>query len=309
MYFSCSILNPINLVDANRELPLNYNWRQFDAFTSNEQIVSPYEAYKFYYQKWQTDDILKLQFKADFSPIILQVIDIKGAIVLSQEMSILRTIGTDYYFEDQIAFDFFTPGTYKLKVLGGDPAIITLISEPFKIAENWPYTILLNYANSFNNNILWETGITMNFRVNAVIPYDSPASVRTVYIDQPGADVTVKGIPYRLFNLYVGNDGGLPPWVIDKLEEIQGQTDVFYDGKGFAPATSDAKFTTTKIPQYPWAQWLISMRETNNSRMKRFEPSGLQEKKFVEDFIINTKLFGPGYGSANDQSITINSIS
>ena len=121
--------------------------------------------------------------------------------------------------------------------------------------------------------------------------------------------MTVKGIPYRLFNLYVGNDGGLPPWVIDKLEEIQGQTDVFYDGKGFAPATSDAKFTTTKIPQYPWAQWLISMRETNNSRMKRFEPSGLQEKKFVEDFIINTKLFGPGYGSANDQSITINSIS
>jgi hypothetical protein len=307
MYLSASILNPLNLVDKNRELPLQYNWRHFDAFTSNEQIVTPYEVYKCYRQKWQTNDILKLQFKADFSPIILQVRDIKGLIVLSQQMSILRTIGSDIYFEDQIAFDLLDPGVYKLEVVAGDPALITLVSEPFQIAENWPNTILINYSNSFNNNILWETGITMNFRVDGVIPFDSPNSTRTVYIDQAGSDVTVKGNPYRLFKLYIGCDGGIPPWVVDKLEEIIDQTNVTYDGKGFAPVEG-AKFEGNKIDRYPWAQWNIAMRETNNTRMKRFEPSGLQEKKVVIDYIINTKLFGATYGSANDNTITINSI-
>src|SRR5574337_926307 len=195
MYLSSSILNPLNLVDKNRELLPNYNWRHFDKFTSNEQIVVPYETYKCYKQKWQTNDILKLQFKSDFSPIRLQVRDNKGSIVFSHQMSLLRTIGDDLYFEDEIAFDFFEPGTYKLEVVAGDPALITLVSEPFQIAENWPYSILLNYSNSFNNEILWETGITMNFRVDGVIPFDSPNSKRTVYIDQPGSGATVKGVP------------------------------------------------------------------------------------------------------------------
>ena len=311
MYLSCSILNPLNLVDKNRELlPLNYNWRHFDAFTSAEQIVTPFEVLKCYKQKWQTNDILKLQLKADFSPIRLQVRDYKGSIVLSQQMSILRTIGSDIFFEDQIAFDFFEPGVYKLEVVAGDPALITLISEPFQIAENWPNTILINYSNSFNNQIMWETGITMNFRVEAVIPFDSPNSVRTVYIDQPGDDVTVKGIPYRLFKLYIGAGYGpaVPNWVIDKCEEIIDQTDVFYDGKGFAPIDG-AKFEGNKIDRYPWAQWNIQMRETNNTRMKRFEPQGLQEKKYAQDIIIETKLFGATYGASSDNSITINTIS
>lgn len=308
MFLEASILNPVNLVSKDRELPLNYNWRHFDSFTSNEQIVTPYETYKCYRQKWQNDDILKLQFKSDFSPIRLQVRDYKGAIVFSHQMSLILTIGTDLYFEDEIAFDFFDAGVYKLEVIAGDPALITLVSEPFQIAENWPYTILINYQNSFNNNIMWETGINMNFRVDGVMPFDSPNSVRTVYTDQPGSEVTVKGIPYRVFKFYVGCDGGVPPWVVDKLEEIIDQTDVFYDGKGFAP-TSGATFSANKIERYPWAQWNIDLRETNNTRMKRFEVTGLQEKKFAQDIIIDTKLFGALYGSSDDNTITINTIS
>lgn len=309
MYLSASILNPLNLVDKNRELLPNYNWRHFDAFTSNEQIVTPYEVSKCYKQKWQNNDILKLQFKADFSPIVLKVRDSKGLVVFSHQMSILRTIGSDIYFEDQIAFDFFASGIYKLEVVAGDPALITLVSEPFQIAENWPYTILINYSNSFNNNILWETGITMNFRVDAVIPFDSPNSVRTVYVDQPGSDVVVKGIPYRLFKLYIGAGNGpsVPNWVVDKLEEIIDQNNVTYDGKGFAPVEG-AKFEANKIDRYPWAQWNMQMRETNNTRMKHFEPDGLVEKKFSQDIIIETKLFGATYGASSDNSITINTI-
>jgi hypothetical protein len=309
MFIESSILNPINIVDKNRELPLNYNWKQFDAWLSNEQIVTPFETYKCYKQKWQNDDILKLQFKSDFTPINIQVRNSKGLIVLSEECSILRVIGTNIYTQAQIAFDFFELGTYTLEVLAGDPVLITLVSEPFQIAQNWPNTLLINYSNSFNNNILWETGITMNFRVEGVIPFDSPSSLRTVYVDQPQSDVTVKGIPYRVFKLYIGAGYGptVPPWVIDKLEEIIDQNTVTYDGKGFAPVDA-ATWQTNKIDRYPWAQWNISLRETNNTRMKRFEVTGLQEKKVVIEYIVDVALFGPEYGSANDNSFVINSI-
>lgn len=307
MYISIPILNPINIVDNNRVLIPNYNFKHFDPWKSNEQILQ-YETKKCYHQKWQIDDILYLQFEADFSPIRLQVRDYKGLVVLSQEMSILATIGTKYYFEASIAFDSFNEGVYTLDVLGGDPVLITLVSEPFEIKEEWPGTLLVKYQNSFNNNILWETGIYMLFRVDGVIPYEQPVSHRTVYIDQPGAAQTVKGDAARKFKLYIGCDGGFPPWVIDKMDEIIDQNIVEYDGKGFAPVPG-ADWNTKKIERYPWAQWNIEMRETVNRRAKIFEITGLQGKKLVQEVFVEGKLFGPSYGQANDNTYTINTIS
>jgi hypothetical protein len=295
-------------VDKNRELIPNYNFKHFDAWMSNEQIITPYEVYKCYKQPWQNDDIAKLQIQSDFTPIRLQIRNSRGSIVFSHQMSIVKTIGSRIYLEDQIAFDFFDEGVYKLEILGGDPVLITIVSEPFLVKYNHPNTMLLNVSNEFNNEILWETGITINFRVNGVIPFDAPISSRTVYIDQPGAAKTVKGTASRKFKFYIGCDGGLPPWYVDKINEYLDQTDVLYDGKGFAPIPG-SDWATNKIDRYPWAQWNIEMRETNNTRMKRFEPQGLQEKKYAQDIIIETKLFGATYGASSDNSITINTIS
>jgi hypothetical protein len=308
MYIEIPIMNPFNFVDKNRELIANYNFKHFDAWMSNEQIITPYEVYKCYKQPWQLDDIAKLQVQSDFTPIRLQVRNTRGLVILSQLMSVVRTIGSLIYLEDQIAFDLFDEGIYTLEVLGGDPVLMTIVSEPFCVKYNQPGTMLMNVSNQFNNEILWETGITINFRVNGVIPYDSPIAVRTVYIDQPGAASTVKGTASRKFKFYIGCNGGLPPWYVDKINEYLGQTDVIYDGKGFA-AVPGVDWSTTKIERYPWAQWNIDMRQTTNTRMKRFEVTGLQEKKFAQDVIINTKLFGALYGSSNDNTITINTIS
>lgn len=308
MYIEVPILNPFNFVDKNRQLLPNYNFKHFDGWKDNEQVL-PFDTYKCYKQLWQNDDIAFLQVKADYSPIRVQVRNNKGLIVLSHVMSAVAVIGTDVYYQDQVAFDdaVFVEGFYVLEILAGDPIFIILESSVLHIKEQHEGTLLLKYSSNFNNSILWETGIYMTFRVNGVIAFDHPASIRTVYVDQPGSEVTVKGDPYRVFKLFVGCDGGTPPWVIDKLEEIIDQNNVEYDGKPFAPVVG-ATWNTKKIDRYPWAQWNIEMREVNNRRAKRFESTGLQEQKVVIDYIVEGRLFGPIAGSANDNTYTINEI-
>lgn len=305
-FIDIPLMNPFNFVDKNRSLPANYNFKHFDGWTDREQQLT-FETAKCYKQPWQNDDIAPLQFRANFSPIRLQVRKSTGEIVLSQVMSVVATLGDVIYFQDQIAFDSFTEGDYVLEVLGGDPVLITLQSEKFNVKQEQCGTLLIKFGNRFNNSILWEFREYMNFRVNGVIPYEEPISVRTVYIDQPGSAQTVKGDAARAFKLYVGCNGGMPKWVLDHLDEIVDQTDVTYDGKGFAPVPG-SKWNTKKIERYPWAQWNLDMRETSNKRFKRFQIDGQQDKKVVVEYIVEARLFGPVYGQANDNTYTINTL-
>lgn len=308
-YIESAILNPINVVDKNRVLPANYNWHHFDGWLSTEQITQ-FETYKCDAQKWQLDDICFLQMRSDFSPVRLQVRNSKGRVVLSQVMDIVKVIGTKIYLQAQIAFDdpVFSEGYYLLEFLAGDPVLITLEATLFHLKEKWPGTMLVKYGSLFNNEILWETRTYMTFRVDGVIPFQSTDSIATVYIDQPGSATNVKGDAFRLFKLIIGCDGGVPNWVPDKMEEIIIQNIAEFDGKGFAKVPQ-AKWSTKKIDRYPLAQWNIDMRESVNRRFKRFEATGIQEKKVAMDYIVEGKLFGPLKGAANDNTYTINTIS
>jgi hypothetical protein len=312
MYIQSSILNPANLVDKNRELLPNYNFKHFDEWTDLEQQL-PHQTKKCYKQKWQFDDIAKFQFKSDFTPIRMQIrnLDTKQ-VVVSEVNSILATIGSEIYTQNQFAFDdgnFEEGGVYQFEVIGGDPGLITLISDPFQVREEWPDTLLFKYWHDSNQSTyLWEIQDYVTFRCEGVIPFDVPASVRTVYTDQPQDQITVKGDPYRIFDLYVGHEGGFPNWVIDKLEEILDQNNLEIDGKPFA-ANTGATWTKKFIERYPWAEWNIKLRETVNRRAKRFEVTGLQEKKVVEEFYVEGKLFGPVHGAANDTTYRITQVS
>ncbi|MES2428247.1 MAG: hypothetical protein V4560_14805 [Bacteroidota bacterium] len=302
-------LNPVNVVDKNRTLANNYNWNHFDKWLSIEQITQ-YEQHKCDEQRWQFDDICWLQIQGDFSPVRVQVRNQRGLVILSQVMDIVATISGRSYFESQIAFDdpvFVDGGYFFVEFIAGDPILITLEATVWHVQERWPNTLLVNYSHNSNNEILWETGISMNFRVDAVIPYDMPASTRTVYTDQPQSAVTVKGAAYRKFNLIIGTEGGVPDWVIDKMEDILNQNNQDYDGKPFS-AASGATWNTKKIERYPWAQWTIEMREEVNRRGRLFEVDGLQEKKVAMDYVVEGALFGPVSGPANDNSYTINHL-
>ena len=184
-----------------------------------------------------------------------------------------------------------------------------LQSEVLDVREEHEDTILFRYSNSFNNNIIWETGISITIRMSGAVPYDSPASVRTVYRDQPLSVQTVKGDAARKFKLYIGCDGGDPEYFIDKVDEILDQDNVAIDGKGFAPLPG-ADLSSKKSDRYPYAQWSIDLGETNNRRVKHFTTDGLAQQKYAMDFVIETKLFGPlsPGNPASDNTATITFI-
>lgn len=311
MRLTTAILNPFNGVDKNRNLLPNYHTKQFDAWLSTEQHFG-IDVVRFEFQKWQRDDICRMQVKADFGPIIIRVRNSTGLVILQQVMTSVITIGTDTYYQDNLAFSdpvFIEDGYYLMEIVGGSPALIVLESVIFWVQDSWPGTILLSYSNKFNNHIIWETGIVMTYRVDAVIVYDSPASVFTSYIDQPGAGQNVKGDAARLFKFYLGCQGGSPNTTIDKVDEILLQTDVTFDGKGFAKVPG-SKWNTKKIDRYPWAQWNTDMRESENRREKIYETDGLQTGKVAMDYVISSKLFGPISGNpASDNSYTITKVS
>ena len=307
-YFEISHLVPLNFVDLNRELPLTYNFKHFDAWKSHEQKL-PYEQGDCYYQKWQKNDIIFLQVKSNYDPVFVKVINaITNEEVDNFQMDVMTgSVSSAIYLQAQIALDDYDDGYYKVRLLAGDPIQKILESETFHVMQEHENTLLFNYTNNVNNNILYETGQYFLYRLEGVIVYDRTVSRRTIFMDQTSNAATVKGTPHRIFKLYTGNNGGMPNWMADKLVEIFDQTSVEIDGKGFSAADS-AELSPSRVQRYAWAQWQMDILETNNSRVKRFETEGLQDKKVAIDYDVNKKLFGPIAGSANDNTVKIQEI-
>lgn len=307
-YVEIPVAIPVQLVDKNRSLPAAYHTRHFDAWLADEQLLEN-ESAICAPQKWQFDDIVFVQFISSIAPIRVIVRDEKGVEVLQQLMDQVASINGKTYWEHQIAIDGrFTEQKYKIYYTFGD-GDIELEGETWDVKEDHPGTLLFTYSNNFNNQILWQTGIYMNFRVDGVIVEYTPVAApgRTVYLDQPGNAKTVKGGSARQFRLIVGNQIGSPPWQIDKLEEIMNQNNVSIDGKDFS-ADAGAKWSPKRIERYAWASWSIDIRETNSSRVKRYTSTGLLQRQFVEDVVVDGKLFGAISGPSNDNTYTINSV-
>lgn len=99
-YIEISHLNPLNFVDKNRELELNYHTRHFDHFKSHEQIRA-FEQGKCKPQKWQTTDIIRLQVKTNHDPIRARILNADtGAEIDQLIMDHVGTIDTDTHFKE-----------------------------------------------------------------------------------------------------------------------------------------------------------------------------------------------------------------
>lgn len=306
-YLEYSNLVPVNLVDQNRSLIANYHWKHLDEWLSFEQFMEMENA-PCKPQKWQNDDIIFLQFMADFSPIFIKVRNLKTKkVVLSHQMDIVAAINGVSYFQDQVAFDnltLFPEGYYQLEIYAGDPVQVPLTSEILWVKQDHPGTILIKYSNNFNNSILWETGIYFTIRVDAVMPLIDTGSLRTTYIDQIYNSKTPKGIAYGIYDLSVGTQGGEPKYIFTKLEDILNQNNKEFDGL-LCNANVGAKFKYKQPDRYPYWQGDIELMGELNRGGKRFDGTGILLQKWTTTYAIEGELFGPIDGSANDNSYLI----
>lgn len=210
---------PLWWVEKYRALDAGYNFKHFDAWMADEQKLFT-QVGKCKYQKWQLGDIIFIQVMADMDPIRIRVLNHVGATVDSFLMSHMVTVAGVLYFQAQITLSTYGEGYFKLQLEHGDPIQLILETETLWVLENHPRTLLLQYSNSFNNTVLYQTGIYFLMRVDGVIADFTPGSNRTTYIAQTQTAKTIKGSSFRTFTLYLGNHGGMQDWMADKISDI-----------------------------------------------------------------------------------------
>lgn len=172
-----------------------------------------------YLQKWQSGDVIFLQFLAD-EPVTIKVVDNSTKITVKTVSAIIMEtslIDQDFdVYEAQIDLDDLDFGCYYLQISNQEND--TVISHAFDYQQEWPETILINYTNSENDfDTIFDTGLEFMIRVEGVIHNFAPKTDSEVYFSQRKNPVQLFANPYRQFTLQVGRAKGVAEWIADIL--------------------------------------------------------------------------------------------
>jgi hypothetical protein len=260
-----SHLNPTFVFDKARVLLPQYNTK-FAGDWTEQEARKPWQTAATYWQKWQTNDVLRWQFISNVAPIKVQFYDCKG-LKVGTPLQFTQKQQNKYYpgfyiYEASYALAGLPRGRYRSEFTFGDPVIATLEGDFYDIAENWPNTVLAEYTNSFYYaDAIFETGWLPNFRVEGWFKLQPPAARDELYEDQVLNQTMLFSDPYKVWEFIIGPSGGVPDWVVEKLNWIFGCDELFLDGKQFTK-DNGAKFTEVEFERYPYRGWSINLRET-----------------------------------------------
>lgn len=289
--------NQIIISDANpvRFVPVvtpEYRMYAGDLFSD---WVLPYQKPDNYFQKWFSDTPIRLQFKANFGPLQIQILNCAGQIIntyvpVAKDTSLYDTGFTVYEVE------FLPPaiaGTWYILVNAGlGPTLIQHISEPQIVAAKSRTLMMVEYWHAFNaHNIVYRTGIKFRKVVEAVIADLQPKAVKTMWIDQPLNAKVIDAIPYRVFRFILGDAFGVPDYIADQMNIVFCHTHVFLNG---VQHTQDegAAWEATTADQYARAGWRTMVRLTNNTMALRGENNNSPAQVFAVVYNIDTRVFG-----------------
>jgi hypothetical protein len=271
-YFSLSPLNPLNFVFKDRALLPQYNTKFSDEFLDQE-ARKPWQGAGRYYQKWQTNDRIFLQGVANVGPINFTLYDCRGVRV-GAPLAFTQVRQNRYIpgmFIYQVSHVPNVPkGRYRYEITVGNPVTDILEIDYIDIAPQWPNTVLLEYSNSFYyGDGIFATGWEPSFRVEGWFKQMAPASKDELYQDQALNQRMLFSDPYTVRKFIIGPPGGVPDWLIEKLNWILGCDELFIDGKAFTKADG-AKFQEEEIDGHPFRGWSIDLQETNRRSSKVF---------------------------------------
>lgn len=294
-------INPIKLVKEGLATNDKYQTVHFDTGLYYNQINS-YQSKKHYYQKFQTTDSIIIQFSSNFAPFTLRLIDCNKEIIVS---GIVEQINTQYFtapfygYKGTIDLTGVTEGLYYVQLIASG---MSLISEPIAIAEKHQNTMCLEYTNNQNDyGVIFENGETFQFRVEAVFKSFTPGSNDVVYEDEPANLVRLSSSSFRTFKLAIGAAQGVPDWVADRINRIQGCDNVKYDGKEFT-RSEGAKLERNGDDFSAMAGWSVDMRERRSLEGASIENEIPQENEVIVVYDIDNSFFGD---LANNQSTII----
>ncbi|KIO75569.1 hypothetical protein TH53_19720 [Pedobacter lusitanus] len=264
-----ALLNPLRFIDLS---DINFG---FDGNFAVNQVLN-FQNPKCYFQPWQRSDTLKLQGLFEKSPTDLIFTDpVTGAIANSVSWALKDTTIIGYTFKVyELSFPFtgLPVGRYiaSFSYTDTDLTVHPLVSEGIDIKDVQENTILLKYKHSENDfNVVFNTSIEFEFRVQSAIQNFNPKNVRVVYNDQRVNATQLSATPYRVFKFKLGYQYGVPEWVVDKINQIQSVDQVSYNNIPYQ-VVSGAEYEYETNPDNNFMGGSIDIQPIENN-FKRYQ--------------------------------------
>ncbi len=262
----------------------------FDDSWAFEQIKS-FETKVKYYQKWQVGDTTSIQIEASTIPDDLKVYcgqTVKKTIAWTKKADGAE-IGISIY---EAIFDISDLDVNKIYYLYIKSGTFEAISEPIYSKTSWPNTLLFTYRNSDNNfGVAFTTGVEFSFRCEAGIMDFNPENEDANYVDQIHNVEELSGTPFRTFKLYIGDEKGVAPWVLDVLNRIFVCDYVDIEGLQYSKNTG-AKWDPVRVKPWPLMAGSLEIVPTKNASGLQFETNDDSMEGMVTAYDIDTNFFG-----------------
>lgn len=301
-------LNPVPFYEVSPAVFDEYLTKWFDSYPFAETIY-PWQQRTSYCQKFQQSDTIKIQLQSNFDPLQIDLIDKYGAVVGSLVGNLtLPNVYLPGFFAREFTYSLAgTPeGVYHLRLTTGDLSVLNMISEPIHVSEKHPHTKLFQYRNTrFHGDVIFETGIRFNFRVECDFDAEEFASDNQLYKNQKNSAVLLSARPYDLYPLVYGGSKGLPTWAIKKAALIWCVNSVQVDGREMCRNEEDDP-AYGKIDGYPMRSMSIVVTPGINRQSKIVSPTIDTTKKIIVAYNINTLLFGDTSSNAGSNLVPIN---
>jgi hypothetical protein len=299
-------LNPLNLVEVNPAQVPQYLSKFMDDYRWADRLTTRQLPIEKFYQPWQNNDVIDLQFQSDLGQTTAYLVDVTGKRIDSFIATPKQQNKFDpayFIYELHMAQTPYPEGYYVYYFEVGSPVITALVSEPIRIAPTHEGTLLFQYKHrQYRGNMIFETGIEPSIRVKGHILKDKPVSKDTLYEDQILDMTMLKSTPYRVFNLTLEQ---IPDWKSEVLNWVMGCSDVRIDGRYYTKNGDDAKWDK-QVSAYFDALFDISLplRESINRNSKVFSADENTNEELTIQLNVDSKGFADTSQNASSSVVT-----
>lgn len=298
-------LNPIKFYLPSPDT--TYESRDIDDFEFFDSIAE-WEEHVDYCQPWNKTDQTKLQLMADFGPHNLVIKDLDGITITTIPFNQIAQSQDQpglYIYECPIDFNLLDVGQYRFYHEAGLDDKLIVRSRIQDICTRHKHSLLLEYYHfQYHEGVVFETGFKPKFRVEGANKFKSPASIGEDFEDQTLDESLLSAIPYRVYELIIGDAKGVPPDVIDLVNMIFTCTTVNIDGKGFVKPIEN-KWEENQQDGYPAKGWRTELRPAVNRTTRIYNNNDPQNSKVSIVINADSKGFGLDTGGTNTQVLDV----
>jgi hypothetical protein len=302
-----AILSPFQFTKRGYVNPLPYNTKYRDDWQYIDTI-GIFDEVKEYLQPWEKVDIIPFQIISNYAPHQLELYDCQGNQIdvfnFDYVVTSIDVTGQKVY-EATIALNGYDEGVYRFIINSGSPVLETYESSFFYLKQLHEGTLLLETTHDENDyDTVFENGFVAKLRIHGEVGDYLPGSERTLFIDQPNNITQLKGGTFSVESLIIGDQYGVPDYMIEKINQHFQCKTVLVDGKQYV-GNQGARFEAQREDLFPMTGWRWEIRAAIASTKKRFSNDGLQLSTTTVTYNIQNKGFGPISNPASSNVIQI----